>query len=78
MTTDAACMDYDAMITTLSFAVSPEMICTNITIHNDLVVEEQLEEFVVMLSSSDLAVRFRQESARVLITDDDSRCHIGW
>ena len=66
------------MITTLSFAVSPEMICTNITIHNDLVVEEQLEEFVVMLSSSDLAVRFSQESASVLITDDDSRCHIGW
>ena len=70
----AARMDFDVIITALSFTLSPEMLCTNITIQNDLVVEEQLEQFVVMLSSSDMAVQFSQESASVLITDNDSMC----
>jgi len=77
LTIHAARMDFDVIITALSFTISPEMLCTNITIQNDLVVEEQLEQFVVMLSSSDMAVQFSQESASVLITDNDSMCCYG-
>ena len=49
-------------------------LCSNITIQDDLVIEEQQEQFGLMLFTSDSAVQFSRENAGVTITDNDSMC----
>jgi len=49
-------------------------LCRNITIQDDLAIEEQQEQFGLMLSTSDSAVQFGRETASATITDNDSMC----
>ena len=47
-------------------------LCINITIEDDLIIEEQQEQFGVVLLTSDSAVLFSRETASVTIMDNDS------
>ena len=49
-------------------------LCRTIPIQDDLVIEEQQEQFGLMLLTSDSAVQFSQETASVAIIDNDSKC----
>jgi len=47
-------------------------LCRNITIQDDLVIEEQQEQFGLMLLTNDLGVQFNRDTASVVIMDNDS------
>ena len=49
-------------------------LCRNITIQDDLVIEEQREQFGLMLLTNDSAVQFNRDTAIVAIMDNDSMC----
>ena len=65
-------MDFNSTTALLIFTNSATEHCRNITIQDDLVIEEQQEGFGLMLSTSDSAVQGSRENASVTITDDDS------
>ena len=65
--------DYTSTTVDLAFNMSTTEICTNITLEEDLTVES-VEEFRVRLSSSDPAVSFAMDEARVFIGDATSKC----
>jgi len=67
-------MDFTSTDESLTFTSSPMELCRNITIQDDLAIEEQQEQFGLMLSTSDSAVQFGRETASATITDNDSMC----
>ena len=72
-------MDFTSTTAQLTFTSSSmEQLCTNITIQDDLILEEQQEHFELMLLTSDSAVQFSRETAGVTITDNDGMCVSGW
>jgi len=68
-------MDFAATTLHLTFTSSPMELCRNFTIEDDLVIEEQQEQFGLMLFTSDSAVKFGTQTASVTITDNDSMCY---
>ena len=67
-------MDFTNSTAQLTFTSSLMELCSNVTIQDDLIIEEQREQFGLMLFTSDSAVQFSRETASVTITDNDSTC----
>ena len=64
----------------LSYAVdvmSSRTVCTNISIVEDEVVEDD-ETFAVLINSSDSSVMIGRNSAVVTILDNDSKCVVSY
>jgi len=68
----AAPVDFTSTTAQLTFMSSPMELCINITIEDDLVIEETQEQFGLMFLTSDSAIQFNRETARVTIIDNDS------
>ena len=63
---------------TLSYAadaLSSRVVCTNISIVEDEIVEDD-EMFSVLINSSDPSVMIERNSAAVLIIDNNSKCMV--
>ena len=65
--------DFSTAKPTLTFRSCDEMSCLNISITNDAVMEELVEEFKISLESAntDTRVRVSAQPSTVRITDDD-------
>ena len=66
-------MDFTIATAQLTFSSSSMEFCSNVTIQDDVIIEEQQEQFGLMLFTSDSSVRFSRETASVTITDNDSK-----
>lgn len=70
--------DYSPTVTTLEYFPSSsisQVLCTNITVTNDGVVEDT-EEFLVEINTTDSSVKILQSRSSVLIMDSSSKCII--
>jgi len=67
----AAPMDFASTTAQLTFTSSLIQLCNNITIEDDLIIEEEQEQFGVVPLTSDSAVQIRSETASVTLTDND-------
>ena len=67
--------DYTSTTVDLIFNSNTNEVCTNITLLEDLVVEDA-EQFRVILSSADPAVTLIRDVARVAIVDRTSECRV--
>ena len=70
-------MDFTSTTAQLTFTNSSMELCSNITIEDEVIIEEQREQFGLMLFTSDSSVQFSRETASVTIIDDDSMCAWG-
>ena len=66
-------MDFTPISVPLVFTTSPDMICADINITDDNIVEDMMEQFTVRLSQSDPAILLIIDTANVTIIDED-----GW
>ena len=60
----------------VTFSSTPSVLCTPISVLNDVVVENT-ESFTVSLVSEDAAVQLTQPLANVVINDSSSKCYTG-
>ena len=65
-------MDFTRTTASLTFTDSNTKLCRNVTIQDDIIIEEEQEQFGLMLSTSDSAVQFSRETASATIRDNDS------
>ena len=68
----SAPMDFTRTTASLTFTDSNTKLCRNVTIQDDIIIEEEQEQFGLMLSTSDSAVQFSRETASATIRDNDS------
>ena len=66
-------MDFTPISVPLVFTTAPDIICTDISITDDNIVEDMMEQFIVQLSDTDPAVVLNIDTAAVTIVDEDGR-----
>ena len=66
-------MDFTPISVPLVFTTAPDVICIDINITDDNIVEDMMEVFIVQLSESDPAVILNIDTSDVTIVDEDGR-----